>query len=94
LHPIEIAVNVELEQEAGMVRRAPCGFGHDTIKAQVSQIERIDKSVDDAHRVVLADPVVQAFGKQGGLAVRSTPSTKRLIGSPKQGWEIISSDAF
>jgi hypothetical protein len=26
--------------------------------------------------------------------LRSTPSTKRLIGSPKQGWEIISSAAF
>jgi hypothetical protein len=38
------------------------------VKAKRPQIERINKSVDDAHRVVLINPIVQAPTKQGGLA--------------------------
>ncbi len=51
-----------------MVRRASGGFGHDTVKAKRPQIERIHERIDDTHWVVLTDPVVQALGKQGGLA--------------------------
>jgi hypothetical protein len=49
-------------------RQASGCFGHHPVKAQGSQIECIDERIDDAHRVVLTDPVVQAFRKQGGLA--------------------------
>jgi hypothetical protein len=51
-----------------VVRWTSRGFGHHTVKAETPQIEGIDKSVNDTDRVVLTDPIVQAFGKQGGLA--------------------------
>ena len=51
-----------------MIGRASCHLGHNTVKPEVPQIERIDECIDDSDRIVLIDPVVQALGKQGGLA--------------------------
>src|SRR5829696_468192 len=51
-----------------MVGRTSGGFGHHPVKAEGPQIERIDKRIDDTNWVVLINPVVQAFGEQGGLA--------------------------
>ena len=41
-------------------------------KSKLRQIEFVDKNVDDANRIVLADPVFQAVRKQCALpAIRS-----------------------
>ena len=46
-----------------MIRR-PAGYlGLDTVEPKLGQIECIDKDIDHTNRIVLADPVFQAFRK-------------------------------
>jgi hypothetical protein len=48
--------------------RGPTGrLGLDPAESKLGQIELIDKDLDHANGVVLADPVLQAFGKQRAL---------------------------
>ena len=78
LNPVEIAVDVELQQIARMIGRPAGRQRRDPVKAETPKIELIDEDVDRPNRVVVADPVFQALGKQRALA-GSTPSTKRFI---------------
>src|SRR2546429_7627362 len=49
-----------------MIRSA--GYlGLDPAEPEFGKIEFVDKNVDDANRLVLTDPVFQAFGKQCAL---------------------------
>ena len=51
-----------------MVSR-PASFGwNGTFKAQIDQVEFVDKDVDYAQRIGVANLVVEALGKQGALA--------------------------
>jgi hypothetical protein len=63
LNPIEITVNVELEQHRRMVRRPAGDLGINPAEPQIGQIELIDKDVNHTNRIVLANPVFQAFRK-------------------------------
>ena len=64
-----------------MISWPPCLRRLDPFKTQFREIEQIDKCVNYSNRIVLLDPVVQAFRKQCRLpAIR--PSTKRFIRSP------------
>jgi hypothetical protein len=60
----------------------PAGYlGVDPVEAKLGKIEFIHKDVDDTNSVVLADPILQAFGKQCALpAIRALNET--LIRSP------------
>src|SRR6266478_4371312 len=49
--------------------RGPAGdLGIDPAKPKLGQIEFIDEDVDHPNRVILANPVFQAFGKQRALS--------------------------
>ena len=67
LNPVEIAVDIELQQRRRMIRRPAGRLGSDAVKSQAAQIEFLDKNVDHPNRIVLADPVFQAFRKQRAL---------------------------
>ena len=67
LNPIEIAVNIELQQDRRMIRRPPGCLGSNPVKSQLAQVEFLDKNVNHPNRIVLADPVIQAFRKQRAL---------------------------
>src|SRR6266480_5339387 len=60
-----------------MIRRPAGCLGIDPAEPKLGQIEFLDKDVDDANRIVLADPVLQAFGKQ-----RALPATRPLNKAP------------
>jgi hypothetical protein len=45
LDPVEIAVDVELQQDRRMIRRPPGGLGVDPAKSKLSQIEFVDKDI-------------------------------------------------
>lgn len=63
LDAVEITVDVDLQQDRGMVSR-PASIGRDdTFKTQIDQVEFIDKDVDYAHRVGIGDLVVETLGK-------------------------------
>ncbi|SKY84766.1 Uncharacterised protein [Mycobacteroides abscessus subsp. massiliense] len=65
--PVQIAVEVDLEQRRRMVRRPAGRLRHHAGKAQTRQIQLLDEGLDGADRIVLADIVVQAVRQQRGL---------------------------
>ena len=50
-----------------MIRGSAGCFGIYPTKPKLRQIEFFDEDIDHANRIVLADPVFQAFRKQRGL---------------------------
>ena len=50
-----------------MIRGSAGCLGIDPTKTKLGQIEFFDEDIDCANRIVLADPVFQAFRKQRGL---------------------------
>jgi hypothetical protein len=67
LYPIEVSVDVNLQQRRRMVGRPACHLRLNAAKAQASQIKRIDKDIDRPDRIVLAQIVIQSLGKQSAL---------------------------
>ena len=71
-----------------MIRGSAGCLGIDPTKTKLGQIEFFDEDIDRANRIVLADPVFQAFRKQRGLTaidplnegywVGLYPTTRRL----------------
>ena len=61
LHPVQIAINVELEQDRRMIRRPARRRRIDPFKCHLTQIQPVNKDVDHTNRIVLADPVLHAF---------------------------------
>src|SRR6266702_3336967 len=67
LNPIKVAVDVELQQYRRMIRRPAGCLRIDPVEPKLGQIELVDKDVDYANGIVLADPVFKAFRKQRAL---------------------------
>ena len=67
LNPIEIAVDVELQQHRRTIGRSPGRLGIDPAEPKITQIEFVDKDVDYANGITLANPVFQAVRKQRPL---------------------------
>jgi hypothetical protein len=68
LDPIEIAVNVELQEHGGMVS-GPARFRSlDTFEAKAGQVQLFDENVDHTYRVVLCYVIVQELGQQRTLS--------------------------
>ena len=64
-----------------MVRRPSGYFGINASEAKLSKIKLVDKHIDRANRIILANPVFQAFRKQRALApIR--PFNETLLPSP------------
>src|ERR1017187_4167288 len=63
-----------------MIRRPARYLGIDPAKPKFGQIEFLDKDIDHANRIVLADPVCHAFRKQRALpAIRPLNEALHLI---------------
>ena len=101
LNPIEIAVDVKLQQDRGMIRGSAGCFGIDPTKPKLlGQIEFFERRHRPTNRIVLADPVFQAFWKQRGLtaidplneAPHPDPPANRtrilIAGRPGWGWNM------
>src|SRR2546423_8278781 len=58
LHPIEISVDVNLQQRRRMVGRPSCCRWLDATKAEPCQIKLIDKDIDRPDRIILTQIVV------------------------------------
>src|SRR5262245_59282519 len=72
LNPIKVAVDVELQEDRWMIARPASCLGSNPVKSQFRQIKLINKDIDHPNRIVLIDPVFQAFGKQCALlAIRA-----------------------
>ena len=72
LHPIEVAVDVKLQENRGMIGRPPGRLRLHPCEPEFGKIERIDERIDHTNRIILVDPVIEAFGQQRRLpAIRS-----------------------
>jgi len=67
MHAVEIAVDVELQMDRGMISRAARRLGLDPVEPQIGEIERINERIDHANRIAVVDPVVEAFRQQRRL---------------------------
>ncbi len=67
LHPVQITVDVKLQQNRGMVRRPTSRRRLNSLEAHLGQIERIDKCIDDANRITVVNEIIEAFGQQRPL---------------------------
>jgi hypothetical protein len=46
-----------------MIRGSPCRLRIDPAEIERTEIKLVDKHVNHTNRIVLVDPIVQAFGK-------------------------------
>ena len=58
LHPVEVSVEVNLQQCRWMVGRSSRRLRLDAAKAEIGQIKLIDKDVDRPDRIILAQIVI------------------------------------
>jgi hypothetical protein len=63
LNAVEITVDVHLQQDRGVVSRRLEWH----LQTQIDQLQFVDEDVDYAHRIGIADVVVEALGKLGAL---------------------------
>jgi hypothetical protein len=61
-------MDVELEQDGGMISMAAALCGSGALEAEGSKVKAFDEQVHEAHGIVIVDLIVQAFGKQGDPA--------------------------
>jgi hypothetical protein len=67
LNAVEIAVDVDLQHDCGVVSGSARFSWNSAFKTQGDQVELVDEDINDAHRIRIADVIVQALGEQGTL---------------------------
>jgi hypothetical protein len=65
---VQVAVNEELEQDRRVIAWPPRPRRRRPLEPKVGKVQLFDEQVDDAHEMILADPVIQPLGKQPRLA--------------------------
>jgi hypothetical protein len=63
LYSVEVAVDVELQQNRKMVRRPTGRRRLHSIEPKLGQIERIDEGVNHANRIALVNEIIEAFSQ-------------------------------
>ncbi|OTP74317.1 hypothetical protein PAMC26577_15960 [Caballeronia sordidicola] len=63
LNPVQIAIDIDLQQLARMIGRATCSRLLCFIEAQLCKVKLLYKRLDNPDRVVLCDEVIKAFWK-------------------------------
>src|SRR5258708_5103955 len=83
LHPIEVSVDVNLQQCSRMIGRPSCHLRLNAAEAQPAQIKFIDKDIDRPDRIILGQIIFQPLGKQSALtAVIANDKTRHRILPP------------
>ncbi len=72
LHPVEIAVDVKLQQKRRVIGRPARGLRIDTAKPQAAQIKSLDKGLDHPDRIVLRNKIFKRFRKERDLTAIQT----------------------
>ena len=67
LYPIEIPIDVYLEQCRWVVTGAAGYLWNNTLKPQITQDQIIHKGINDLDRIIFCDVIVESFGKQRAL---------------------------
>ena len=83
LHPVQIAVDVELQENRGMKGGPSRRSRIDAVEAQLFQIKRFDEDVDRANGIFFINPVIETL-RQSVDCPRSAPSTNRFMSTPAE----------
>lgn len=67
LNPIEMAVDMDLQQNRWMVGRTPRCSRINTLKPKCTQVEFIDENVEHSHWIFFGNVIVQALRQQSDL---------------------------
>src|SRR5450759_480365 len=67
LNTIEVAVDVDLQQNRGVISRPTGRCRIDAFKTQLAQIKLIDEDIDHSNRIGLGNIVIEAFGQHDAL---------------------------
>ena len=67
LHPVQIPVDVDLQQRGRVIPRTSRLRGLGALEAKLHQVQRVDEHIDRAYRIAFIDPVVQSLRKQDTL---------------------------
>ena len=67
LYAVEIAVDVELEVQRRVVAWPPEVGWLRQLEAQLVEIKLLDERIDDANRIAILDPLIEAFRQQRQL---------------------------
>src|SRR5262245_18939135 len=86
LDPVQIAVNVKLQEDRWMVRRPSRRLRIDPAKPQLRKIKLLDEDINHPYRIVLVDKVLQAFRKQCRLTA-IYPINEALHSIPRESSE-------
>ncbi len=68
LNPVEVAVDVELQQNRRMIGRSPRPPWRNPLEAQLQQLKLVDEDIDHPNRIVVVDPVLKSIREQRRLA--------------------------
>ena len=79
MDPVQVTVDVDLQQKRGVVTRPSRHRSDRAVKTQFSQIKFVDKKINDTHGIVSVNIVVQAGIKV--IWFRLSPSMNRFITS-------------
>ena len=101
LHAVEVAVDVELQENRGVEGGPASCCRLDTVEPEVGEIERINEGVDCANRIVLVDPIIKALRQKCRLSsIRSLdeplhdhPQQNHFQGNHNQGMFTPGSEA-
>ena len=91
LHAVQVAVDVELEQQRRMIGRPPRRRRDHAGEAERTQVELIDEDVDHSDRVLFGHVVVEASSAAGDPRPQRSESSPRL---PIPLWESTATPAF
>jgi hypothetical protein len=67
VNPVQVTVDVDLQEQRGVVSRSSRRSSNRTVKPQFDQIKFINKQINDAHRIISIDIVVQTCRHQCDL---------------------------
>src|SRR3989440_5859179 len=83
LHPIEVSVDVNLQQRRRMIGRPSCRLRLNAAKAEPGLIKFINKDINRPDRIILGQILFQPLGKQSALtAVIANDKARHRIPPP------------
>ena len=83
LHAIEVAVNIKLQQDRGMITGLSRRLGE--LETKIRKIRLLDERIDQTNRVLVVDPVVQMIRKKRPLISQEALNVSLHPCSPTNG---------
>src|SRR4029077_6017408 len=91
---VELAINVDLQQHARVIRRPSGRLRHDAREPKGPQVQLADEHVDHPDRALLRDIVIQIFWKQDGLTAVLTLDEALHLRLRSSVVEILTQEGF